>query len=374
MQMRLVFALLLALAATSAMADSFGGFSGVTSPYLVNQDRVCAPLAVSNGVATGSPKCEKAATDAIAQLSIKPAAESPAFAASATGKTLTVTRKDGSAVVTWNAPDPIGKVVAVYASQYEDRVAVAYTTRSLGKEVTNVVAFEVVKTQGRGGDQTQTQTQTNTNTSASTSTTSDDPKLVAAVKAKDWKKVLAIEPAHAEALYRTAAAAIAAKKKDAALGAIEALGKSGRADASEWQVEARFDPAFAPLRADPKFRAAVGLDRPAKNGYERTMGFGGQWEQTGTSCEKAEVKLNMQRDRTFRLRVKTACEGHNMDLPFHGTWRVDGDDVVLTFPTNGMKASAKDDTTCKFEKVGDEDALHCKLDKDLEFQVLPTRR
>ena len=372
MQMRLVLAL--ALLATPAMADTFGGFSGVTSPYLINQDRVCAPLPVANGVATGSPKCEKAATDAIAQLSIKPAAETQAFAASASGKTLTVTRRDGSTVVTWNAPDPIGKVVAVYSSQYEDRVAVAYTTRSLGKEVTNVVAFEVVKTSGRSATQSQTPTSTSTNPTPTTTTTTDDPKLVAAVKAKDWKKVLAIEPGHAEALYRMAATDLAAKKKDAALSEIEALGKSTRADASEWQVEARFDPAFASLRADPKFRAAVGLDRPARNAYELAMGFGGQWEQTGTSCDKAEVKLNMRHDRTFKLRVKTACEGHVMDLPFHGTWRIEGNQVVLTFPTSGQKATTKDETPCKFEKVGDEDALHCALDKDLEFQVLPTRR
>jgi len=370
--MRLILAL--ALVATPAFADSFGGFSGVTSPYLINQDRVCAPLPVANGVATGSPKCEKAATDAIAQLSIKPAAQTQAFAASASGKALTVTRKDGSAVVTWNAPDPIGKVVAVYASQYEDRVAVAYTTRSLGKEVTNVVAFEVVKTTGRTADPTPTTNPTPTPTTTTAPATQDDPKLAAAVKAKDWKKVLAIEPGHAEALYRMAATDLAAKKKDAALKEIEELGKSTRADASEWQVEARFDPAFAALRADPKFRAAVGLDRPARNAYELAMGFGGQWEQTGTSCDKAEVKLSMQHDRTFKLRVKTACEGHVMDLPFHGTWRIDGKNVVLTFPTSGQKATAKDDTVCKFEKVGDEDALHCALDKDLEFQVLPTRR
>jgi hypothetical protein len=374
MAMRRALALL--LVASPVWADPFGGFSGVDRPYLANPDRVCQPLEVKDGAATGVPTCEKASADVIAQLSIKsPLAQRgahAAFAATASAKVLTVTNQAGDAVVTWTAPDPIGKVVEVYASQYEDRVAVAYTTRSLGKEVTNVVAFEVVKTTGRSGDPTQTQTSTSTSTS--TSTTTDDPKLVAAVKAKDWKKVLAIEPGHAEALYRMAATDLAAKKKDAALASIEALGKSTRADASEWQVEARFDPAFAALRADPKFRAAVGLDRPARNAYELAMGFGGQWEQTGTSCDKAEVKLTMQHDRTFKLRVKTACEGHVMDLPFHGTWRIDGKNVVLTFPSNGQKASAKDDSPCKFEKLGDEDALHCALDKDLEFQVLPTRR
>src|SRR5258706_13615322 len=139
MQMRLVLAL--ALVAPPAAADTFGGFAGVGAPYLINQDRVCTPLAVKDGAATGVPKCGKGDETGIAQLSIKPPVEQSGdkatFAATAQGKALTVTKKDGSPVVVWNAPDPIGKVVAVYASQYDDRVAVAYTTRRLGKEVTD---------------------------------------------------------------------------------------------------------------------------------------------------------------------------------------------------------------------------------------------
>jgi hypothetical protein len=104
------------------------------------------------------------------------------------------------------------------------------------------------------------------------------------------------------------------------------------------------------------------------------MGFGGQWEQTGTSCDKPEVHFVAQRDRAFRLRVKTACEGQVFDTPFKGTWRIDGDHVVLTLPTRGHAASAKDEASCKFELAGDENALRCTLGKDLEFVVLPTRR
>jgi hypothetical protein len=385
MDMRLVVAL--ALIAAPAAADTFGGFSGVSSPYLINQDRVCAPLAVKDGAATGVPKCEKTAADALAGLSIKAGVEQSgdkaSFAASAQGKTLTVTKKDGSPVVTWNAPDPIGKVVAVYASPYEDRVAVAYTVRRLGKEVTDVVAFEVVKTTGRSGDPALSQPPASspTPTPAPTATTVD-PKVSAAVAQAmkspkalaGWKNVLAIDPSHGEALYRVAQIELAAKHKAEAIAALEQLAASTRGDAIEWLVEARFDAAFAALRAEPKFRASVGLDRKAQNAYERAMGFGGQWEQTGTSCDKAEVKLQMMRDRSFKLRVKTVCEGHILDLPFHGTWRIDGDQLVLTLPTASTKASAKDEAPCKFERAGDEDALRCKLDRDLEFTVLPTRR
>src|SRR5206468_6772547 len=112
-----------------------------------------------------------------------------------------------------------------------------------------------------------------------------------------------------------------AKHPADAIAALERLATSSKADAIEWRVEARFDKAFAGLRADPKFRAAVGLDHKASTPYERFMGFGGQWEQTGTSCDKPEVRLVAQRDRTVRLRIKTVCEGQVFDTPFKGTWR-----------------------------------------------------
>jgi len=103
------------------------------------------------------------------------------------------------------------------------------------------------------------------------------------------------------------------------------------------------------------------------------MGFGGQWEQTGTSCDKPQVSLVAQRDRSFKLRVKTACEGHIFDTPFKGVWRTDTDKIILVVPTQG-KATDKDEAPCKFERVGDEDALHCVLGRDIDFTVLPTRR
>src|SRR2546430_2644224 len=112
-----------------ARADTFGGFSGVERPYLVNQDRVCAPLLIADHAASGQPKCTKTAEDVIARLSIKtPIVQTGAkasFTASASGRTLTITRKTGEPIVAWDAPDPIGKIVDVYASQYDDRVAVA---------------------------------------------------------------------------------------------------------------------------------------------------------------------------------------------------------------------------------------------------------
>jgi hypothetical protein len=393
MAMRSALLLAIVTAATPAVADTFGGFSGVDRPYLVNKDRVCAPLPVAAAAASGRPACETQPADVIAKLSIKPPivqrGVKASFAALAEGKQLTVTRKSGEPVVTWSAPDPIGRVVEVYASQYEDRVAVAYTTRRLGKEVTDIVAFELVKTTGRdpaalAPRPVDPAAPPDPPDPAAGPASADHPELAKAVtaarkatKAKAraaWQAVLALDAQHAEAIYRIAALQLAAKQRADALASLGRLGKSARSDAIEWLVEARFDTAFAALRAEPAFRATVGLDRNPATPYERLMGFGGQWEQTGTSCEDPEVKLSVNRDRTFKLRVRSRCRGSSYDLPFSGTWRLDGDAVVLVLPTKGKQATAKDEAPCTFEAKGDEDALRCTLDRDLEFVVLPTRR
>jgi hypothetical protein len=387
----------LAAVAAPARADTFSGFSGVDRPYLVNQDRVCRPIAVAAGAATGAPSCDKAAADTIARLSIKPpivqGGAKASFTAQAAGRTITVSRKAGGAVVAWDAPDPVVKIVELYASQYEDRVAVAYSVRRAGKEVTDVVAFDLgqnqtaireVTAKARPGAPPDDPADAPAPAPPPVDPTPADPRLAkvvtdarAAPKARAlaaWSAVLAVDAAHSEALFRAAAAQLAARQSAQALATLQALGASQRGDAVEWQVEARFDPAFAALRADPKFRAAVGLDRKPATSYERLMGFGGQWEQTGTSCDKPEVRLVATRDRNFRIRVKTACEGHMADTSFKGTWRIEGQRVVLQLPNKGRAVSAADEAGCEFEAMGDEDALHCSLGHDTEFVVLPTRR
>jgi hypothetical protein len=383
---RAISALLLVLASPAA-ADTFGGFSGVDRPYLVNQDRVCTPIKISGGVATGQPTCEKAAADVIAKLSMKDPipqrGAKAAFAATASGRTITITRKSGDKLVVWETSDPIGKIVEVYASQYEDRIAVAFTTRRMGKEVTDIVGFDLG--QGLTGVKDPAGTQPTTPTSPTTPAPPvvEDPKLTKAVtearkltKAKAiaaWKAVLAIDAAHSEARFRIAVAEAAAKQTAEAIAQLAALAASQRGDAIEWLVEARFDPAFSAVRADPKFRSAVGLDRKPASIYERMMGFGGQWEQNGTSCDKPQVRLNIARDRTFKLAVKTTCQGSVYDTPFKGQWRLETAGIVLMLPNKG-KVTAADEAPCVFEVQGDEDALRCTLGKDLEFVVLPTRR
>jgi hypothetical protein len=95
------------LVAGAAAADKLGGFSGVDRPYLVNQDRVCTPLPVTNGAATGAPSCKQAGADVVARLSFKAPipqlGPKATFAATASGRTITVIRKaSGTPVVTWS--------------------------------------------------------------------------------------------------------------------------------------------------------------------------------------------------------------------------------------------------------------------------------
>ncbi len=379
--MRLPLVLVGALTSTAA-ADTFGGFSGVDRPYLVNSDRVCTPLAIADHAAAGTPKCDKQTADIIAKLSIKsPIIQSgprASFTAAIAGSTLTVARKTGEELVTWTSPDPLGKVVEVYASQYDDRVAVAFTVRRLGKEVTDVIAFDL------GQAQTAVTNPVVAPPVNPTVVVADDPqltKLVAAAKAAPkakaiaaWQAVLAVDGTHSEALYRLATFQLGAKKKQDALDALGSLASSQKPDAVEWLVDARFDAVFASLRADPKFRTIVGLDKPPASTYERMMGFGGQWEQTGTSCDKPEIHLVASRDRSVKLRVKTACEGQVGDTTFKGKWRTDNDAVVLTFARKNQPITPNDEAPCTFQATGDENALHCVLGRDLDFTVLPTRR
>lgn len=389
-----VVAGLLAVGAV-AHADTFSGFSGVDRPYLVNQDRVCTPIVVANSTAAGAPRCEKAAADVIAHLSIKPpivqSGARASFVAQAAGRTITVSRKTGGVAVTWDAPDPVGKIVDTYASQYDDRVAVAYSVRRAGKEVTDIVAFDLGQNQTAIKDPAQPAAKAvdpskdpARPTAPDTVAPPDDPKVTkavadarAAAKPRSlaaWKAVLALDAAHSEALFRIAAAELAARHTAEALAALTTLAASDRSDAIEWLVEARFAPAFQAMRADPKFRTTVGLDRKAATTYERLMGFGGEWEQNGTSCDKPEVHFNAGRDRAFKLRVKTTCEGSVYNTAFRGTWRVADDRIVLRLPNQGKQASTADEATCGFEAVGDEEGMRCALGHDIDFVVLPARR
>jgi hypothetical protein len=381
----LVAAVLILGAARPAAADSFGGFGGREDAYLVGKDRICTALSISGGAATGTPSCSKQTDDQIAQYDIKtPKAVSgkdAAYTADAKSSTLTVTAKDGSVLTTWKSVDPISKVNGVYLSTYGNLVAVEYTVRRGGKEVTDVVAFD-----------TRTTTTTTTSTTTTTTTTAgggDEPPamtkaMTKALKAarkgakgnakksiKAWQKVLAIDPQSSEGQLGLAIAQARAKKMDDAIATLAALAASTRTDAVEYLIQARFDKAFAKVRADDRFRAATGLDKPYGTFYERLMGFGGTWEQAGTACDTPNVALTLTQDRHFKLKVSGNCSGDRYSYSFKGDWTPNEPVLTLVFHNK-----SKEDETCdcSIARQGDEDSITCNVDQDLSFVVQPVRR
>jgi len=378
---------LLALPAVAA-AGTFGGFGNREDGYLVGRDRICKPLAIAGGKATGAPSCRTAAADEVAKLSVKPptAERGPkaTFAAEARGRALTVRRKDGNAaLVAWESPDPITRVIDVYASPYGNLVAVELSVRRGGRDLEDVVAFDLRTAAPAAATTTAPPTPPPAAPPAAAPTAPVEDKavtqaVVAARKVREpkkaiaaWAKVLTLDADHSEARYATAVAHARQKRTADALAALEALASSQRSDAVEWRVEARFDAAFAALRADPRFRAAVGLDRPAQSFYERLMGFGGKWWQAGTSCEKPNVSLTLGRDRTFELRIESKCSGADFSDRFRGRWAANDPQLVLILPNKGRK---DEEVVCAVDHERDEDAVTCALDADLSFTVRPVRR
>ena len=376
-----------------AAADSFGGFSGVDRFYLVSPDRVCAPLAVKSGKAAGMPVCRKAPADDIAGLSIKaPAVERGAkarFTASAAGRVVTIKAGDRDAVlVEWSSLDPVTRVDAVYGSTYGDMIAVEISVRRAGREAVDVIAFDL----GRGGGvdvggtapvtpvAPPVKTVTVTPPVAPPPTKADKAMTAALKKARAatgakaitaWKKVQDLDADASEAHYGIAVAQMKLKRPSDAIATLEKLAASTRADAIEYRVAARFDKAFADVRDDAKFRAAVGLDKPPSTMYERVMGLGGNWEQLPTCGVNPQVVLTLARDKKFKLAVRSKCAGDSYGWTFKGTWRVDDQGLVLVFPNRDR---AEEETRCQVRPEGDEDAITCPVDADLEFTVLPVRR
>lgn len=371
------------LVAGTAAADGFGGFGGREDGYLVGRDRICTPLTVEGGTARGAPACAKANADEVAHLSVKPAkpvrGKDASHRAAARGRVIEVSAKD-AVVVTWESPDPVSRVVDVYVSTYANLVAVEYAVRRGSRDVTEVVAFDLRSARGGAAAVEPTPEQPRPAVEAPPAT----PELTKAVKAARkaakgsakkalaaWDKVLALDPEHSEARYGVAAARAKGKQAEEALAALEALAGSARADAIEFLIAARFDKAFAALRAEPRFRAATGLDREGGTFYERLMGLGGKWEQAGTSCDAPGVALALAKDRTFKLTVTSVCSGARFEDTFKGRWEMKEPALHLILPNKG-----KDDdvVACAVERDGDEDAIRCALDADLSFVVRPVRR
>lgn len=410
--MRTLIPVMLALglgATSAAQAEPFGGFSKDQSHYLTGRETICTPLPVNGATSQGAPACKTADASQVAAQGFRRGMEQRGsrakFAATARGSSLTVQALGPGAVPSelfrWSSPDPIARVVAVFLSPNESVLAVEYESRFGGRIRTEVVGFVLAGANAadrpaEGSSEAQATGKEHVaggqGTAASQGSKTAAPALDArAQKALDrargqarknknkqaeaaYREVLAVDPEHAEARYGLAQSLARQKKLDHAVTELQALARSGRDDTIVWRVEARFDPAFAALRARDTFRDATGLaSSTARSLYERLVGFSSTWEQPETRCEAAQINLDLARlERTFRLRILSRCGGMDDETNLKGTWAIQGNDrVLLTLPN---KSGADEAIECAMQVCGGEDCLHCRVDVDLDFLLRPVRR
>lgn len=373
------------LLAAPASAGVFGGFSADETRYLRGTDQVCAPIPA--GARTGAPTCNPAKTEDIARAKFrKTTAESgprARYTATARGTDLTLT-EIGGRTVEWTSLDPIAGVDAVYVSPNEKMIAIELRTRLGGRLVEDVAVFAVA---------TKTRAQAAASAAASSTVAPTRSKAAtaalkagwAAVKKKKWARaqtsfatVLA-EADDAEARYGVAVALGGAGKSAEAIAGLAELASSKLPDAVVWLVEARSEKIFKKLLTDKGFRRAVGLDpdpnRPP-SAYERLVGLGGHWEQSGVSCESARVNLKLARKpRTFALSIQSKCQGYKDTMKLAGAWDARGADrASLTFPNPGAKDEVMQCTLSVCSDGSGEDCLACGTGTDLEMNLRLVRR
>ncbi|HEU5059999.1 MAG TPA: tetratricopeptide repeat protein [Kofleriaceae bacterium] len=378
------------LAATAA-AGTFGGFARDGKSYLDGADRVCQPARA------GAPVCRKASKDEVTKLGFRmgtPQRGSTATViAEASGSTIKVKDARSKAVlVEWKALDPVSRIVAVHLAEGGAMVAVEYEARVSGRSVGQTVGLPL-----RGKDASTATPKPQTGTPqlpapppASATLTPAQAKAVAAavkdgagqLRKKKWtaaeaayRKALGTAGDHPAARFGLAAALAQQKKTAEAVGELRLLARSAAADAPVWLVEARASAHFTALRQDPDFRRAVGIDRDPDrqpSAYERLVGPGGSWEQTGQSCQSPTVSLKLDRKtKKFVLLIRVRCQGDDETTRLGGTWAASGQsDLTLTFPNPG---GSDEKLACKLTEVAGEDALGCTLE-DIVMDLRIVRR
>ncbi|HKE13265.1 MAG TPA: tetratricopeptide repeat protein [Kofleriaceae bacterium] len=394
-----------------AAAGSFGGFSRDGSRYL-DGARVCQPVAGRQGI----PSCEKKGADEVAALGFRKGAlqrgGGAAISVQPSGTRLIVRSADGKTVrADWDSGNPVGSIAAVYLSDSGKLVAIEYDARVAGRAQPQVVVLRLAGGAGAApgpgqppgpasrpapGQPGQGRAQPAPAGQAPTSTPAtaapDDPKLAAQIRAADrqlaarrWKKAeeeyrraLALAADHPAARYGLAAALAGEGRTTDAVAELAALRRSTHPQAPRWLVEARLGGHFTKMQGDPGFRRAVGIERdPARqpSAYERLVGLGGHWEQSGAACQDPTVTLDLDRkSEKFQLDIHTRCQGDDQTTKLSGTWRAEGAAALqLRFPNPG---AAEEQLECQIGATADrsgEDALTCTLE-DLTFTMRVVRR
>lgn len=377
------------LAATAA-AGTFGGFSRDGTSYLDGADRICRPAR------TGTPVCRKASKEEVTRLGFRMGTAqrgaNATVTAEASGSTIKI--KDArtkALLLEWTSIDPVSRILAVYLADGGGLVAVDYEVRVSGRTASQTVGLPL-----RGKDASPASTkpqpappQLPAPPPPATLSPEQARAVAASVKAgaaqlkkKKWaaaeaayRKALATAGDHPAARFGLAAALAQQKKKAEAISELRLLARSPLPDAPEWLVEARASAHLAGLREDPDFRRAVGIDRDPDrqpSAYERLIGPGGTWEQTGQSCQSPTVSLKLDRKtKKFVLLIRVRCQGDDETTRLGGTWAASGQsELTLTFPNAG---GPDEKLICKLTEAGSEDALGCTLE-DIVMDLRVVRR
>jgi hypothetical protein len=374
--------------AATAQAGAFGGFSRDGKSYLDGTDRVCQP------VSKGQPSCHRAGKDEVTRggfrMGTPQRGQAATVLAEASGTAIKIKDAGTKALlVEWSSVDPISRVTAVYVSDGAGLVAVEHEVRASGRTAIQTI---VLRLPGKAASNAAAKPQKGTAPApppAAPLTPASAKAVAAAVKGgaaqlkkKKWKqaeaayrKALATAGDHASARFGLAAALAQQKRKAEAVAELALLARSPLADAPEWLVEARTSAHFAALREDPDFRRAVGIDRDPdreRSAYERLVGQGGSWEQTGTACQSPTVSLKLDRKtKKFVLLIQVKCQGDDETTKLTGTWAASGQsEVTLTFPNAG---GPDEKLACKLAEAGGEDALGCTLE-DIVMDLRVVRR
>jgi len=384
--------------AATAEAGTFGGFSRDGKSYLEGPDRICQPVARA-----GAPSCRKAGKDEVTKLGVRmgtPQRGSTATVVAEVSGGSAIAVKDARSkalLVEWKAIDPVARILAVHLADGGGLVAIDYEARVTGRTVGQTV---VLALRGKTASDASQKPQKPAGPVAgpagapapppAATLSPADAKAVATsvksgagqLKKKKWKeaeaayrKALATAGDQAAARFGLAAALAQQKRKPEALAELRLLARSPLADGPEWLVEARSSAHFVALREDPDFRLAVGIDRDPNrppSAYERLVGPGGAWEQTGQPCQSPTVSLKLDRKtKKFVLLIRVKCQGEDETTRLGGTWGASGQaDVSLTFPNPG---GADEKLTCKLSDAGREDSLQCLIE-DIAMDLRVVRR
>jgi hypothetical protein len=340
------------------------------------------------------PRCEKRSADELARLGFRKGklqrGADAQVQVQVSGTQLVVRGRDGKAVrAQWDSGDPVGSLGDVYLSDDGKLVAIEYAARQAGRSQSQVVALRL-RGAATAPDRAAQAGQPAPGASAKPAPP-DDPEVVARVRAGDkqlarkrWKQAeqdyrgaLALAADHPAARYGLAAALAGQKRSADAIAELVALGRSAHPQAPRWLVEARLGRHFTGLQAEPAFRRAVGIDREpgrAPSAYERLVGQGGHWEQTGAACQDPTVTLRLDRkSEKFQLTIRNRCQGEDETTQLAGQWRAEGaSSLRLRFPNPGGRDEELDCQLAASDKSG-EDSLSCTLE-DLTFAMRVVRR